>query len=260
MRWIRGTFLVFAIGALAGLSVLNWRAQLQTQHKLDALTAAIAERPTEATPSSPAQIQAPPDGAVPRELGKFTPSPYVIESPDVLLVEATTKDAKTGAVQPLVPQALGGSSVVRPDGTVNLGLWGSVYVAGLTLDQASAAVRKQLTKFASAEMPADKLTVVVDVVAFNSKKYYVITDGGESGEQVVSFPLSGNETVLDALANIGGLANVAGKRNIWIARKRPDGTHQTLPVDWVAITEQNVTATNYQLLSGDRLYVKQAGD
>ncbi len=44
-----------------------------------------------------------------------------------------------------------------------------------------------------------------------------------------------------------------------MARPGPanSGHDQILPVDWAAITRNGSTATNYQLLPGDRVYVAQ---
>jgi polysaccharide export outer membrane protein len=258
--------LAFAASVVvAGLLVLNWRAQLQTQQKLDALTAAIADRPAVPAPAPPAPPPAPttipaplqePRG-VPRELNQIKLPPYVIEAPDTLLIEVVVKDAKTGTNGRLPDQAIAGPFPVRPDGTVGLGLWGSVYVAGLTLDQAETAVRKQLTKV-SEKVSAESLVVIVDVLAYNSKRYYVITDGGD-GEKVHPFPCTSNETVLDALSKVTGLPGTAGMRNVWVSRRGTDPGQpcQTLPVDWVGITQRGITTTNYAIQPGDRIYVSR---
>ena len=232
-----------------------------------------------------AHIQVPPAGAVPRELDKITLPPYVIEAPDQLLIEVVTRGpvpqyddkgtplknldgtqvTKVGVlplpVQPVSSQ--NGPFHVRLDGTVNLGFWGSVPVAGLTLDQAAEAVRSHLiqndalSKFGTR---SDSVIAIVDVVAYNSKRYYVITDGGGqgAGEQVVSFPITGSETVLDAIANIGGLSDVSSRRNIWVARRTPHPGQpwQILPVDWVGMSQHGNSFTNYQVMPGDRIYVK----
>jgi polysaccharide export outer membrane protein len=151
----------------------------------------------------------------------------------------------------------GNEFLVRPDGTVSLGAWGTVPVAGLTPEAAADAVRRKLAAFLrvnGTDAPADSLVVSVEVKTANSKVYYVITDGHGTGEQVLRQPLTGRETVLDAVAAVPGLAAVAGTRTIHVARKGPAGD-QVLPVDWVAITQFGNTATNYQLLPGDRVYV-----
>ena len=149
-------------------------------------------------------------------------------------------------------QYVAGQHLVRIDGTVGLGIYGSVYVTGMTLDEARAAIEQHLCQH------IHRPQVSVDVLAYNSKAYYVITDGGGAGEQVYKLPSVGNETVLDAIANIRGLPSVASKGDIWIARPSPAdcGPDQVLPVEWNAIAQGGQTSTNYQVLPGDRIYVK----
>jgi polysaccharide biosynthesis/export protein len=145
-----------------------------------------------------------------------------------------------------------GEHLVRPDGTISLGGYGCVYVAGMTLAQAKGAIEAHLANY------LDRPQVSVDVFAYNSKVYYVIADGGGYGQLVYRFPITGNETVLDAIGNINGLPSVASRKKIWVARPAPAhwGCDQVLPVDWHAITQGGSTGTNYQLFPGDRIYVK----
>lgn len=148
-------------------------------------------------------------------------------------------------------QQIRGPHLVRADGNVGLGLYGSVRVAGMTLPQARAAIEAHLSQYLL------RPEISVDVAGYNSKVYYVVTDGGGVGEQVVRLPSTGNETVLDAVAQIGGLSGVSSKKRIWVSRPSPAGTctPQQLPVDWCAITKGGMAATNYQLLPGDRVYI-----
>lgn len=174
---------------------------------------------------------------------------------------AITNQLKRTLANPQVavslPQAQGkqyvaGEHLVRPDGTVSLGIYGNVYLAGLTLDSAKATLEQQLAEH------IHNPEVNVDVLAYNSKVYYILTDGGGAGEQVFRFPCTGNETVLDAISQINGLPVVASKKDIWIARPAPPelGHDQVLKVDWDAIARGGHVATNYQVLPGDRIYVK----
>lgn len=216
----------------------------------------------------PVSVKIPPPGAVPRELDKVTLPEYVIEPPDVLRIEAFIREPDeedrnkpTDNIRSLPLQPVWGEYQVRPDGTVYFGVYGSVQVAGYTLSQAAEAIRDSLAKQAFADADGvnpEFLVVLVDVTQYNSKRYYVVTDGGGAGEQVVPLPITGSETVFDAIANIGGLPPVASKRNIWVARRCPEPgmPEQILPVDWVGITQHGVAATNYQLMPGDRIYVK----
>lgn len=186
-----------------------------------------------------------PAGA-PHELVKTPLPPYVVDIPDILLIEST---------QGLRDQPISGTHIIRPDGTVSLGIYGSAYVAGMTLDEAKVAVGAVLSQRIK-EFKLENLNV--DVVAYNSKRYYVITDGGGYGEQVYPFSYTGNETVLDALGQINGIPAVGSKRHIWVARRGSCDTApcQVLPVDWKAIVQKGCTNTNYQLYPGDRVYVK----
>ncbi|MGL4512559.1 MAG: polysaccharide biosynthesis/export family protein [Lacipirellulaceae bacterium] len=149
-------------------------------------------------------------------------------------------------------QQIVGEHLVGPDGRVNLGTYGSVYVTGLTIDEAKEGIERQLANY------LQDPEVVVDIFSYNSKKYYVITQGGGLGDNVVQQPITGNETVLDAVAAIGGLSQISSKK-IWIARPARNGLgcEQVLPVDWDDITRGASTATNYQMMPGDRLFISE---
>jgi polysaccharide export outer membrane protein len=148
-------------------------------------------------------------------------------------------------------QLIAGEHLVRPDGQISLGIYGNVRVAGMTLDQVTAAVTAQLSKY------LDDPEVRVDMLGYNSKVFYVVTDGGGNGERVDRIPFTGNETVLDAVAQIQGLSDISSKR-VWVARPSPPGCagSQVMMVDWRGITQDGVTTTNYQILPGDRIYIK----
>ena len=147
-------------------------------------------------------------------------------------------------------QRISGPHLVRQDGTISLGTYGSVRVSGMTLAEVRSAIEAHLS--ASLLNPE----VSVDVQGYNSKLFYVIQDGGGAGQTVTRLPITGNETVLDAIAQLNGLSPVSSQDRIWVSRPGPVGCgHQILPVDWRAVTECGDTATNYQLLPGDRVYV-----
>ncbi len=165
-----------------------------------------------------------------------------------------------GLAQSRAMQQIRGEHIVRPDGTVSLGLYGSVYVNGMTIDEAKAAIEAQLSQF------LQNPQVSVDVFAYNSKVYYIVIDGGGYGETVYRLPITGNETVLDAMSIIYGLPAIASKHHMWLARPHPGGGHckkcgddccdQILPIDWKSIAECGATSTNWQIFPGDRIYVQ----
>jgi polysaccharide biosynthesis/export protein len=173
--------------------------------------------------------------AIHQHLLQFVKEPVVTVS----LAEMATK------------QQIAGQHLVGPDGTVTLGSYGSVRVVGMTLMQAKYAIEQYLSQF------LDNPEVSLDVFAYNSKVYYIVTQGAGLGDAVYRFPVTGNETVLDAISQINGLNFNCSKR-IWIARPTDvPGQAQILPVEWDAITSQAYANTNYQLMPGDRLFVAE---
>ncbi len=148
-------------------------------------------------------------------------------------------------------QNIKGEHLVRPDGTISLGMYGSVFVAGMTLGQVKYVIENHLAAYLVEPQ------VSVDVFAYNSRKIYIIADGAGYGQQVIALPATGGETVLDAISRVQGLPPVASLKKIWVSRPSPAGhpTSTVLPVDWKAITQAGRTETNYQLLPGDRIYI-----
>lgn len=166
----------------------------------------------------------------------------VLEEPEVSVSLAVSSGA----------QQIAGEHLVGPDGRVNLGTYGSVYVTGLTIEQAKAAIERQLSIY------LEKPEVIVDIFSYNSKKYYIVTQGGGFGDNIVSLPITGNETVLDAIAALGGISQVSSTK-IWIARPAGNGVgcEQILEINWEDITRGASTATNYQLMPGDRVFIAE---
>lgn len=200
------------------------------------------------------------------------PEGYVIDPPDLIRVEV---------VEALPGRSISGERLVRPDGKISLGFYGDVYVAGLTLRAAKAQIVEHLSNYLTDEVlgllerdhatgdyrrdqasqlvrkrPEETDRVLVDVVAHNSKIYYVLGDVRLPGR----FSLTGNETVLDALDSAGGLlhASSAQETDIRLVRPAPPGgcCEQILPVSLAAITAGGDPTTNYQLMPRDRLIVR----
>ena len=129
-----------------------------------------------------------------------------------------------------IEKGIGGEHLVGPDGTVNLGIYGQVSISGDTIEQARSAIQDQLNDFFVNPV------VAVDVHAYNSKVYYVISQRDGVGDSIWRFPVNGNETVLDAVAQVRGLTGLS-KAKIWIARPSPTGVDKILPVAWDEITQ-----------------------
>lgn len=169
-------------------------------------------------------------------------------------LKANVKEPKVfvSLVSSRVLTPIRGEYLVRPDGTVGLGSYGNVRLVGLPLTQVKTAIEQHLAqRLISPE-------VSVDVAAYNSKVFYVIYDGGGRGQQVIRLPITGRDTVLDAVAQLNGLSTVSSLHHMWLARPSPAAVNQemVLPIDWNSTTKSAGTSTNYQLMPGDRLYVR----
>jgi protein involved in polysaccharide export with SLBB domain len=180
---------------------------------------------------------------LPKELDKRPLPPYTVEPGDVLLVQPADLDS---------PLRLPGDQPVMPDGTITLGRYGRLQVAGKTADEIEAAVHVYVAAQAKDPKEKDVGPIVVRVVTRVSKVYYVLGEVNAPG----AYTLNGRETVLDGILAAGGLTDRASRRNIILSRPtKPDGCRVVLPVCYREIVQIGDTSTNYQLLPGDRIYV-----
>jgi polysaccharide export outer membrane protein len=206
---------------------------------------------------------------IPNEFKKVSMPDYVVEPPDLILVEL---------LEGLPGRPISGERLVRPDGKISLGWYGDVYVAGLTVPEVKEKIVLHLRKYLHDEElglikadeettewirdkngepiriePRDSDRVFVDVTAYNSKNYYILGDVAVPGK----LPITGNETVLDAINYANGLMPTAAPQNIRLVRPAPPGAccEQILPVNLAAITSGGDPTTNYQLMPGDRIVV-----
>ena len=147
-------------------------------------------------------------------------------------------------------QPVTGQYLIGPDGTVNLRAYGRVCLTGKTIAEARSAIEKQLATY----LKSPELSL--DVVAYNSKVYYVITQGAGLGDTVRRLPSTGKETVLDAISQINGLSQISSK-NITLVRPMSAGKTIRLPIDWDGIAQRGETATNYQIYPGDRVCIAE---
>ncbi len=161
--------------------------------------------------------------------------------------EVSVQLARTEGTPPVT-----GEYMVGPDGTINLRQYGTLHVTGKTVTEIRLEMQKLLSQY------FDSPEVSVEVRQFNSKVFYVITEGAGLGDNVRRIPVTGNDTVLDALSAVDGLSQVSSA-DIWVARPAPGGfgCEQILPVDYDAIARGGSSATNYQLMPGDRVFIAE---
>lgn len=200
-----------------------------------------------------------PNGTINLGLGYGTVqvSGMTIEEAQKAVLDHLSKILTEPTVQVSLGQARGmqqitGPHLVRQDGTVNMGLYGSVYVTDMTLEDARKTIEDHLSKYVL------KPQISLDVYIYNSKWYYIIMDRAGYGQTIFRLPITGRETVLDALSNAFGTTFFGSNRYLWLAR--PNGQdpskYQMFPINLQAIVKGGSPETNYQLLPGDRLFVQ----
>src|SRR5262245_14173704 len=79
---------------------------------------------------------------IPREFTKVSMPEYVVEPPDLVLVEV---------LEALPGRPISGERLVRPDGKISLGFYGEVFVAGLTIPEVKEKIILHLRKYVSDE-------------------------------------------------------------------------------------------------------------
>lgn len=175
---------------------------------------------------------------IPRELETTTLDEYVVGPSDGLLVIPVNLDS---------PARVPSDQTVLPDGTLDLGQYGSLRAAGKTV----AEIEAEVNALVAAKTPGAGF-IDVRLVNRESKKIYVAGEVNAPG----TFPYTGNETVLDAVMCAGGLTEKASRWDIIVSRpSSPTECRLILAVNYYDVLQLGDTSTNYKLLPGDRVYV-----
>jgi protein involved in polysaccharide export with SLBB domain len=193
---------------------------------------------------------------------------YRVNPPDMIIVDV---------LEALPGRPISGERLIRPDGKISLGVYGEIYVAGLTTLEVKEKVIQLLRKFINDETLGlvkrdpdtgepvvhpdtrkvvlidfkDSDRVFVDITAYNSRNFYI------QGEVVIPgrLPVTGGDRVLDAISYAGGMGPRADRSGVKLYRTKQDGTTEVLPIDIDQLLLGDDLSTNYQLKAGDRLVV-----
>lgn len=221
---------------LSLMVVVSWTAGCSSPGNRSSLFGGGGHRQLDETKALSAAVTEP--LALPRELDKHVSPPFIVEPGDVLLVQPADLDS---------PIRLPGDQAVLPDGTIQLGRYGRLLVAGKNLEEIEALVKALIQS-----QTKDAGPVAVRVVTRQSKVYYVLGEVNAPG----AFMFNGRETALDAILAAGGLTDRASRVHITLSRPTPPHSCRVvLPICYSEIVQLGDTATNYQILAGDRIYV-----
>ena len=132
---------------------------------------------------------------------------------------------------------------VRPDGRITLPLVGDIAAAGTTASQLRETLATALKEYVQNPVVT---VIVTDALA---AQVYIIGEVSSPGAQVMQGPM----TVLQALAQAGGLKEFAKKGDIRVLRKSSTGITTTLNFDYKAAI--NGSAEPLPLQPGDTIVV-----
>ena len=144
------------------------------------------------------------------------------------------------------PEASVSSTVVRSDGLITLPLIKEIEASGLTPRQLERALTERLSK----QIRQPDVTVLVKEI--HSERVYLV--GALKKESQLA--LKSSLTVLQAIAEAGGLTDYAKKSRIYVLRKE-NGKPVKLPFDYTAVIRGDHMEQNISLKPGDTIVVPQ---
>lgn len=159
---------------------------------------------------------------------------YIIGPADVLSISILNQDSMDRRV------------TVRPDGKISFPLINEVNAAGLTPAQLEELMTAELAQFI--ELLPGELNVTVDEV-----HSYVVSVLGEV-RNPGRFSFQNSATVLDALAEAGGLTEFASADEILILRNQPDGIRR-IRFDYKDLLDKRQTNVELIVYPGDTVLV-----
>jgi len=164
--------------------------------------------------------------------------PYRVAPPDVLQISSV-----------VVSEVSTANVLVNPDGTVMLPLFGSVHVAGKTIDEIATVLEYRAREFYSDP------DITVNVTGYQSKHVYVFGEVRAPGR----YPYTGSNTILSLLA-AAQPSRAADQRRVQVLRPHGDGDGvDRMTIDLNQWVKRGVTERNALLEEGDIVYVPPNG-
>jgi protein involved in polysaccharide export with SLBB domain len=137
---------------------------------------------------------------------------------------------------------------VRPDGRISLPVIKEVMVVGMS----PSKLEELLTQKYAPELKMPNITVIVR--SFTAQKVFVDGEVGRAG----LVPLSGPTTVLQAIAQAGGLRDTARRTQVLVIRRNQDGPFFTCVVDLKKAIDGTDKSQDISLMPYDIVYVPKS--
>ena len=164
----------------------------------------------------------------PPAAASVAPAGYVIGAGDVLQIDVWKEPEITGQV------------VVRPDGTISVPVVKEIMAGGLTPGELEKPLKGKLTPLIR------DVDVTVIVKEIKSAKIYFLGAVRREGPLTLQGPL----TVLQAIAEVGGLTDYAKRNRIYILRGQT-----RLLFDYTAVVRGEHQEQNIMVRAGDTIVV-----
>ena len=178
------------------------------------------------------------------ETGAVSPSPPIVDAqPSIGASQFTLGAADVIHINVWKNADLSQTVTVGPDGFVSLPLLGDVHVAGMTTNQMAQHITSRLNAYVVSAQ------VTVSVIDVRSRQVYVMGQVGKPG----GYPLVAPITVLQLIAQAGGLNTFANRKRIFILRGS-NGDTQQLKFNYTNAIHGDVKQ-NISLKPGDTVIV-----
>jgi polysaccharide biosynthesis/export protein len=205
----------------------NWHMQLSLSLALLMTLAAVP------LGSQPKPVPGAGSSQPAQQPGATLPSDYVIGVDDVLSVVFWKEKDLSAEV------------VVRPDGKISLPMLNDVPAVGMTPEQLAKTIEQAALKYVR------EPGATVMVKAIHSRKVYIVGEVGRPG----TVPLANGMTVLQAIAEAGGLLEHAKKNDVAIVRM-VSGREQRFRFNYNDVLRGRNTQQNITLHPGDTILVR----
>ena len=138
--------------------------------------------------------------------------------------------------------------LVRPDGRISLQLVHELTAAGLTPAQLNGVLMKKYAE----ELDQPEITVIVR--SFGGQRVYI--DGEVNKPGIIN--LTGPMTVMQSLAEAGGVKETARTGDIVIIRRGPDAKPLTLVMNLEKVVDGSEVGSDLYLMPNDIVYVPKS--
>ena len=143
-------------------------------------------------------------------------------------------------------ESFSGEALVRADGNVTVPLVGDIVVVGLTPPQASEEIAKRLAATGFIDKP------VVSVAVLETRVPAIVVVGEVRAPG--AFELRPGMTVLDVVAQAGGLSEFANKQRVFVIRKSEENLRVRFNYD--KLTHSDGNGMKFKLQDGDVIVVE----